>query len=133
MQLPPIATTTVGSFPRPTWLGSVPDRSEVSFRLEGDMLKEAQDDATRLVMQTQERIGIDLLTDGEQRRSHFINHILAAFEGIDLKNLAVKQVYRRREKPHSVPRQGSNGPAHQDGRARTYDGYRQHGRRSLQR
>jgi 5-methyltetrahydropteroyltriglutamate--homocysteine methyltransferase len=104
MQLPPIATTTVGSFPRPTWLGVVPDRSEVSFRLEGDMLKEAQDDATRLVLQAQERIGIDLLTDGEQRRPHFINHILAAFDGVDLKNTAVKRIYRRREKPHSVPR-----------------------------
>jgi 5-methyltetrahydropteroyltriglutamate--homocysteine methyltransferase len=104
MQLPPIAATTVGSFPRPTWLGVVPDRSEVNFRLAGDMLKEAQDDATRLAMQAQERSGIDLLTDGEQRRAHFINHVLAAFDGIDLKNLGVKQVYRRREKPHSVPR-----------------------------
>jgi 5-methyltetrahydropteroyltriglutamate--homocysteine methyltransferase len=104
MQLPPVATTTVGSFPRPTWLGFIPDRSEISFRLEGDMLKEAQDDATRLAIQTQEQIGLDLLSDGEQRRPHFINHVLAAFDGIDLKSLGIKEVYRRREKPHSVPR-----------------------------
>jgi 5-methyltetrahydropteroyltriglutamate--homocysteine methyltransferase len=104
MQLPAIATTTIGSFPRPSWLGTVHDRSEVDFRLEGDMLKEAQDDATRLIMQTQQQIGLDLLTDGEQRRPHFINHVLAAFDGIDLKNSGIKQVYRRREKPHSVPR-----------------------------
>jgi 5-methyltetrahydropteroyltriglutamate--homocysteine methyltransferase len=104
MQLPPIATTTIGSFPRPAWLGIVHDRSEVDFRLEGELLKEAQDDATRLVIQTQEQLGLDLLTDGEQRRPHFINHVLAAFDGVDLKNPGVKPVYRRREKPHSVPR-----------------------------
>src|SRR5919198_3565567 len=104
MQLPPIPATTVGSFPRPTWLGFIPDRSEVSFRLEGEMLKEAQDDATRLAIQTQEQIGLDLLSDGEQRRPHFINHILAGLDGIDLKSLGIKEVYRRRDKPHSVPR-----------------------------
>ena len=44
MQLPPIAATTVGSFPRPNWLAAS-ERTQVSFRLEGDLLKEAQDDA----------------------------------------------------------------------------------------
>lgn len=103
MKLPAIATTTVGSFPRPSWLAN-PDRSQVNFRPEGAALKEAQDDATRLAMQTQERIGLDLLTDGEQRRTHFINHILAAFDGIDLVNQGVKKIYRRREQDHVVPR-----------------------------
>jgi len=103
MQLPPIATTTVGSFPRPTWL-AVTERSRANFRLEGPALKEAQDDATALSMLTQERIGLDLLSDGEQRRTGFINHILAAFDGIDLEHEAVKRIYRRREQPRPVPR-----------------------------
>jgi 5-methyltetrahydropteroyltriglutamate--homocysteine methyltransferase len=103
MQLPPIATTTVGSFPRPSWL-AVTERSRVNFRLEGAALKEAQDDATALNMRNQEQIGLDLLTDGEQRRTGFIDHILAAFEGIDLKETAVKEVYRRRVQPRPVPR-----------------------------
>lgn len=103
MQLPPVATTTIGSFPRPAWL-AVSERTQVRFRLEGAALKEAQDDATRLTMQTQEQIGLDLLTDGEQRRIGFIHHILAAFEGIDVKNQAVKKIYRRREQEHLVPR-----------------------------
>jgi 5-methyltetrahydropteroyltriglutamate--homocysteine methyltransferase len=103
MQLPPVATTTVGSFPRPSWLAER-DRSQVTFRLQGAILKEAQDDATRIALQTQERIGLDLLTDGEQRRPHFINHILAAFNGIDLVKLGVKKIYRRREQDHLVPR-----------------------------
>ena len=103
MQLPPIAATTIGSFPRPSWLAAT-ERSRVNFRLEGDALKEAQDDATSLNMRTQEQIGLDLLTDGEQRRTGFINHILAAFDGVDLANEAVKAIYRRRALERSVPR-----------------------------
>jgi 5-methyltetrahydropteroyltriglutamate--homocysteine methyltransferase len=103
MQLPPIATTTIGSFPRPGWL-AVTERSRANFRLEGPALKEAQDDATALSIVSQERIGLDLLSDGEQRRTGFINHILAAFDGIDLEHEAVKRIYRRREQPRPVPR-----------------------------
>ena len=103
MQLPPIAATTIGSFPRPRWLAAT-DRSRVNFRLEGDVLKEAQDDATTLNIRTQEQIGLDLLTDGEQRRTGFINHILAAFEGVDLAHEAVKAIYRRRAQERPVPR-----------------------------
>ena len=103
MNLPPIAATTIGSFPRPTWLAQV-DRSRATFRLEGAELKQAQDDATALSIHTQDRIGLDLLSDGEQRRTGFINHILASFEGIDLEHEAVKDVYRRRVQPRPVPR-----------------------------
>ena len=103
MELVPIAATTIGSFPRPTWLAQT-DRSRALFRLEGAVLKEAQDDATALSIHTQERIGLDLLSDGEQRRTGFINHILAAFNGVDLEHEAVKQIYRRREQPRPVPR-----------------------------
>jgi 5-methyltetrahydropteroyltriglutamate--homocysteine methyltransferase len=103
MQLPLIAATTIGSFPRPSWLAQT-DRSRAIFRLEGATLKEAQDDATALSIHTQERIGLDLLSDGEQRRTGFINHILAAFDGVDLAHEAVKQIYRRREQPRPVPR-----------------------------
>lgn len=103
MQLPLIATTTIGSFPRPNWLAQN-ERSRAVFRLEGAALKEAQDDATALSIHTQERIGLHLLSDGEQRRTGFINHILAAFDGIDLEHEAVKTVYRRREQPRPVPR-----------------------------
>ncbi len=103
MNLPPIAATTIGSFPRPSWLAQN-ERSRAVFRLAGAALKEAQDDATALSIHTQERIGLDLLSDGEQRRTGFINHILAAFDGVDLEHEAVKTVYRRREQPRPVPR-----------------------------
>ncbi len=64
MQLPPLAATTVGSFPCPSWLATVV-RGEASFRFEGDTLREAQDDATIITLHDQEEAGLDLLTDGE--------------------------------------------------------------------
>lgn len=103
MNLPPIATTTVGSFPRPGWL-SDRDRSEVTFRLEGELLREAQDDATIAILHEQERVGLDLLTDGEQRRPQFINHVLAAMDGFDLVNRRDKAIRRRTGVERSVPR-----------------------------
>lgn len=103
MQLPLVATTTVGSFPRPGWLA---DRtgSHITFRLEGALLQEALDDVTLLILKRQEEIGLDLLTDGEQRRLHFISHVLAACEGIDTVNLGVKNNYRRIAQQRMVPR-----------------------------
>lgn len=103
MQLPAIAATTIGSFPRPNWLAQ-PDRARVIFRLEGENLKEAQDDATALSIHNQEQIGLDLLSDGEQRRTGFINHILAGFDGVDLAHEALKPIYRRRAQERMVPR-----------------------------
>lgn len=103
MQLPPIAATTIGSFPRPTWLATA-KRSTITFELEGDMLREGLDDATTLAIRHQELAGLDLLTDGEQRRPHFINHILNCMNGIDVEHGHQKDVYRRRNEVHQVPR-----------------------------
>jgi 5-methyltetrahydropteroyltriglutamate--homocysteine methyltransferase len=103
MPFPPIATTTVGSFPRPGWLADR-TRSHVIFRLEGAALEEALNDATELVLKRQEDIGLDLLTDGEQRRPHFISHVLAAWDGMDVINTAFKGTYRRIVQQRKVPR-----------------------------
>ncbi|MBI2985401.1 MAG: hypothetical protein HYY45_01405 [Deltaproteobacteria bacterium] len=95
MNLPPVATTTVGSFPRPTWLADH-KRSEATFRLEGAQLREGQDDATIVILQEQEMLGLDLLTDGEQRRTNFIHYLLASMEGFDLIHRRSKSNFRRR-------------------------------------
>lgn len=103
MHLPPVATTTVGSFPRPGWLAERA-HSQITFRLEGPSLQETLDDATLLILKRQEEIGLDLLTDGEQRRPHFISHVLAACAGIDTVQLGVKDNYRRIAQRRMVPR-----------------------------
>jgi 5-methyltetrahydropteroyltriglutamate--homocysteine methyltransferase len=103
MQLPPVAATTVGSFPRPGWLAET-RKSEVVFRLEGDLLRDAQDDATLLVLRQQEDVGLDLLTDGEQRRLHFIFHVLGHMDGFDLENRHLKAIRGRDVATNMVPR-----------------------------
>src|SRR6266705_520697 len=103
MQFGPLATTSIGSLPRPTWLAET-DRSRATFRLQGAALREAQDDATVLTLREQEELGLDVLTDGEQRREGFIFHMAATWDGIDLVNLGQKDIYRRRAAPRVVPR-----------------------------
>ena len=102
MQLPPIAATTIGSFPRPKWLANAA-RSQTTFNLEGERLREGLDDATSVAIRDQELAGLDLVTDGEQRRPHFIDHILNSLEGVDTVNRVPKGVYRRRDDVHEVP------------------------------
>ena len=103
MNFAPLTTTSIGSFPRPSWLAQT-DRSRASFRLEGEALREAQDDATVLILREQDALGIDIVTDGEQRREGFIFHMCRTWDGIDLVNQAEKAVYRRRNAPRVVPR-----------------------------
>src|SRR5262245_15843585 len=103
MKFPPLATTHVGSMPRPHWMADTA-RNRVTFRLEGDALREAQDDATIVTLREQEGLGIDIVTDGEQRREGFIFHMCRTWDGIDLVNQVEKPVYRRRNNPRMVPR-----------------------------
>ncbi|MEA2903120.1 MAG: 5-methyltetrahydropteroyltriglutamate--homocysteine methyltransferase [Alphaproteobacteria bacterium] len=103
MKLGPLTTTSIGSFPRPTWLAQT-ERNRVAFRLEGEDLRQAQDDATVVTLREQEEIGLDLVTDGEQRREGFIFHMTRSWDGIDLANQAPKEMYRRRVQNRLVPR-----------------------------
>lgn len=103
MPFPPLATTSVGSFPRPTWLADT-QRNQVTFRVAGDALNEALDDATVVVLREQEELGLDILTDGEMRRGNFIFHIAGQWHGVDTQNLATKPVYRNRTANRPVPR-----------------------------
>src|SRR5215813_10012642 len=103
MKLGPLTTTSIGSFPRPNWLAQT-DRSRATFRHEGDALREALDDATIVTLREQEALGIDLVTDGEQRREGFIFHMTRTWDGIDLVNQAPKEIYRRRRQGRLVPR-----------------------------
>jgi 5-methyltetrahydropteroyltriglutamate--homocysteine methyltransferase len=78
--VPPLAVTGVGSWPRPRWLlQAVHDALE--RRLDEAAFQETADDAVRLAVQAQERAGVDVVTDGEQRRDSY-----ASFVGSRLDN-----------------------------------------------
>jgi len=72
----------VGSLPRPEWLSEDGD-VRISFRLEGAALESAFDDAVSLAVRDQERAGLDFVTDGEQRRRHYIRGFVERLPGFD--------------------------------------------------
>jgi len=90
--MPPIITTVVGSYPQPAWLvdrerfkGNVVPRVRLPevWRVAAPLLEEAQDDAVRVAVGEMERAGIDVVSDGEQRRESYFNRFANALGGID--------------------------------------------------
>jgi 5-methyltetrahydropteroyltriglutamate--homocysteine methyltransferase len=106
-----LPTTLVGSYPQPDWLI---DRSKLASRLPPrvrarelwrvapELLEQAQDDATVLAIRDQERAGVDILTDGEQRRESYSNRFATALDGIDLDRPGV--AIDRSGHPNPAPR-----------------------------
>ena len=88
-------TSLVGSYPQPQWLldreklrGRQPPRIRAAdfWRVEERFLEEAQDAATLMAIRDQERAGLDIITDGEQRRESYSNRVVMALDGIDVDN-----------------------------------------------
>src|SRR5213596_1881387 len=77
-----LATTIAGSLPKPSWLAE-PETLWAPWRVARESLQEAQRDAVRLALADQEAAGIDVVTDGEQSRQHFVHGFLERLEGID--------------------------------------------------
>src|SRR5438477_7285560 len=75
-------TTIAGSLPKPAWLAE-PNMLWPPWKLAGDDLAAAKLDATLLAIKQQEDAGIDIVTDGEQSRQHFVHGFLEHVEGID--------------------------------------------------
>ncbi|NVN88660.1 MAG: methionine synthase [Rhodopseudomonas sp.] len=75
-------TTIAGSLPKPEWLAE-PNKLWAPWKSSGDELMRAKRDATLLALKIQEDAGIDIVTDGEQARQHFVHGFLENIEGID--------------------------------------------------
>ena len=80
-------TTVAGSLPKPLWLAE-PEKLWPAWRLEGDRLAAGKIDATILAVKRQEDAGIDIVSDGEQARIHFVHGFLANLDGIDFNRRA---------------------------------------------
>ncbi|MGB7715814.1 MAG: 5-methyltetrahydropteroyltriglutamate--homocysteine methyltransferase, partial [Pseudolabrys sp.] len=103
-------TSLVGSYPQPEWLI---DRARLSkmvprVRMDGlwlidpKELEAKQDEATLLAIRDQERVGLDIITDGEQRRESYSNRFATALEGVDTDNPGT--ALDRSGHPNPVPR-----------------------------
>jgi 5-methyltetrahydropteroyltriglutamate--homocysteine methyltransferase len=75
-------TTIAGSLPKPAWLAE-PEKLWAAWRHEGAELDRAKKDAALVWLKEQEKAGIDIVSDGEQFRIHFVHGFLEKIEGID--------------------------------------------------
>ncbi|GAB9246727.1 methionine synthase [Bradyrhizobium diazoefficiens] len=75
-------TTIAGSLPKPEWLAE-PNMLWAPWKSQGDELLRAKRDATLIWLKIQEDAGIDIVTEGEQARQHFVHGFLEKIDGID--------------------------------------------------
>ncbi|MGQ2914619.1 methionine synthase [Microbacterium aurantiacum] len=77
-----LPTSLVGSLPKPSWLAE-PETLWSPWKLDGDQLAEGKQDALRVVAAEQSRRGIDVISDGEQTRQHFVTTFIEHLDGVD--------------------------------------------------
>jgi 5-methyltetrahydropteroyltriglutamate--homocysteine methyltransferase len=96
-----LQTTIAGSLPKPAWLAP-PGQLWAPWLLAGEALAEGKRDAVRLALLDQERAGIDIVTDGEQTRRHFVTTFIENLDGVDFEHR--KSVRIRDRYDADVPR-----------------------------
>ncbi len=89
-----LPTTTVGSLPKPSWLAQ-PETLWSPWRLEGDELAEGKQDALRIATKEQGDRGIDIISDGEQTRQHFVTTFIEHLDGVDFERRETVRIRNR--------------------------------------
>ncbi len=89
-----LRTTIAGSLPKPGWLAE-PQALWAPWKLEGDLLREGKRDAVRLVLREQEQAGIDIVSDGEQTRRHFVTTFIEGLDGVDFEHKRTVRIRNR--------------------------------------
>ncbi len=89
-----LRTTIAGSLPKPAWLAE-PVALWAPWKLEGDALAQGKRDAVRLALFDQEHAGIDIVTDGEQTRRHFVTTFIEGLDGVDFANKKTVRIRNR--------------------------------------
>jgi 5-methyltetrahydropteroyltriglutamate--homocysteine methyltransferase len=109
-----LETTIAGSLPKPFWLAK-PETLWAPWAQQGDALAEAKRDATLLILKEQEDAGIDIVTDGEQSRQHFVHGFLERIDGIDFTRRVAMGIRKNRytaDCPTVVAHLKRKGPVH---------------------
>ena len=109
-------TTIAGSLPKPAWLAA-PKALWAPWRLEGAALDEGKRDAVRLALRDQEEAGIDIVTDGEQTRRHFVWGFVEQLDGVDFSKMVTIGIRADRYKadvPTVTAPLRRRGPIHAD-------------------
>jgi len=111
-----LLTTIAGSLPKPAWLAT-PGVLWAPWRLPPETLREGQRDAVLAALKAQEAAGIDIVTDGEQSRQHFVHGFLESIEGIDFARrvtIGIRADRYQAEVPTVVAPIRRRGPVHGD-------------------
>src|SRR5690349_7926729 len=89
-----LRTTIAGSLPKPSWLAE-PQSLWAAWKLDGEALNEGKRDAVRLAVRDQEQAGIDIVTDGEQTRRHFVTTFIEGLDGVDFEHKRTVRIRNR--------------------------------------
>lgn len=89
-----IPTSIVGSLPKPSWLAQ-PEVLWSPWTLEGDQLAEGKRDALRIAAHEQHLAGIDIVSDGEQTRQHFVTTFIEHLGGVDFERRETVRIRNR--------------------------------------
>ncbi|OAN26565.1 methionine synthase [Pseudomonas oryzihabitans] len=89
-----LPTSTAGSLPKPSWLAQ-PETLWSPWKLEGEEFLEGKQDALRLSLFEQQQAGIDIVSDGEQTRQHFVTTFIENLSGVDFAKREVVRIRNR--------------------------------------
>ena len=89
-----LPTSTAGSLPKPAWLAE-PETLWSAWKLEGNELLDGKQDALRLALQQQQLAGIDIVSDGEQSRQHFVTTFIEHLAGVDFNKRETVKIRNR--------------------------------------
>ena len=89
-----LPTSTAGSLPKPSWLAK-PETLWSPWKLQGEELVEGKQDALRLTLDNQNRAGINIVSDGEQTRQHFVTTFIEHLSGVDFENRQTVKIRNR--------------------------------------
>ena len=109
-----LQTTIAGSLPKPSWLAT-PEMLWAPWLLPPERLADGQRDAVLIALKDQEDAGIDVVTDGEQSRQHFVHGFLRQLDGIDFDKrvtIGIRADRYKAEVPTVVGPIRRRGPVH---------------------
>ncbi|MFG6504530.1 methionine synthase [Microbacterium sp. P05] len=89
-----LPTAVVGSLPKPSWLAK-PETLWSPWKLAGDALVEGKQDAMRIAVQEQRHRGVDIISDGEQTRQHFVTTFIEHLTGVDFEQRETVRIRNR--------------------------------------
>ena len=89
-----LPTSTAGSLPKPSWLAQ-PETLWSPWKLQDQELIDGKHDALRLCLADQLQAGLDIVSDGEQTRQHFVTTFIEHLDGVDFENREVVRIRNR--------------------------------------